>query len=759
MSEPLIREIFELGLRHHEASRLGEARELYRQVLGKQPGHVEALHFLGVIALQEGELDEAIELLRRAVALRRDFAAAHSNLGNALRMKGQLEEAVVEFREAIELDRKLAGAHGNLAKILKARGQREEAIAALERVVALRPNDAVAHNDLGNALQDGGQLEQAIAAYRRAILLRPNFAEALGNFGNALKDKGYVKEAIAAFRQAIALRPNMPNLLNCLGAALKSDGQIEEAIGAYRQAISLKPDYAEAQNNLGIALKENGQVDEAIAAYRAAIALQPKNAIAYNNLGTALSDSGKLDEAVTAFRHAIALNPGIPEAYTNLGGAFKDRAQLDEAIGCYRKAIELRPGDFRVGSNLIYTLYFHPAHDSKSLLEEHLEWARVHTEPFKHLIQAHGNDRTGERRLRVGYVSPFFRNHCQSFFTVPLLSNHNRSEFEIYGYSSVNAEDAVTARLRRYTDHWRDVKDVSDEELARKVREDQIDILVDLAMHMAGCRGLLFARKPAPVQVAWLAYPGTTGIGAMDYRLSDPYLDPPGTDESDYTEKTIRLPESFWCYDPLEEGPEVGALPALANGWFTFGCLNNFCKVNEGVLTLWGKVLERVGSSRLILLAPAGEARQRVLDSLAKKGIDGSRVEFVEMQLRGDYLKTFGRIDLCLDTFPSNGHTTSMDSVWMGVPVVSLTDGKIPMARGGISILSNLGLKELLAKDHEEFVRIAAGLAGDLERLAKIRNGLRERIRASPLMDGPRFARNMEAAYRRMWGERCESVK
>jgi predicted O-linked N-acetylglucosamine transferase (SPINDLY family) len=759
MTQPEIQQLFDQGMRHHEAGRLLQARGLYLQVLAEQPDHAQALHFLGVIAFQENQNDSAIDLLRRAIALRPDFAEAHSNLGNALKKKGQLEEAITEYRMAIALNPNLSAAPVSLAKTLRDNVQFDEAIAVLRQVITLRPTDAEAFNHLGNALQDGGQKEEAIAAYRQAISLRPSFAEAHGNLGNAFKKWGRAEEAIAAYRRAIALRPNLAGVLNNLGTVLSSVGQIEEAIGAYRQAIAQRPDFAQVHNNLGIALKEKGRLEEAIAACRAAIAIQPEYAVAYNNLGTALSEQGSLDDAIAAFRQAIAINPQLSEAYTNLGGEYKDRAQLDEAIASFRKSIELRSSDSQVGSNLIYTLYFHPASDPKSLLNEHLEWARVHSEPLKHLIRPHANDRTADRRLKIGYVSPDFRNHCQSCFTMPLLSNHDRSRFEIYCYSSVEVEDSVTARLRGYADQWREVKRVPDEDLARKVREDQIDILVDLVMHMARGRPLLFARKPAPVQVAWLGYPGTTGMSAMDYRLTDPYLDPRGTDESDYIEKTIRLQESFWCYDPLEEEPLPGPLPALTSGRFTFGCLNNFCKTNEGVLKLWATVMASVPNSRLLLLAPRGHSRRAIIDSLAEKKIDASRVEFVEMQPRPEYLRTFNRIDLCLDTFPSNGHTTSMDSIWMGVPVVSLTDGKIPMARGGVSILSNVGLHQFLAKDSEAFVQIAVGLTAELPKLAQIRNGLRERMRKSPLMDGPRFTRNIEAAYRQMWKLWCNTAR
>ena len=285
----------------------------------------------------------------------------------------------------------------------------------------------------------------------------------------------------------------------------------------------------------------------------------------------------------------------------------------------------------------------------------------------------------------------------QSQFTIPLLSQHDHSQFEVFCYSNVAVPDEVTERIRSYADGWRDIAALSDEHVAEAIHRDRIDILVDLTMHMDRNRLLTFARKPAPVQVTWLAYPGTTGLTAIDYRLSDPHLDPVGTDAF-YVEKTVRLPETFWCYDPLTSEPAVNALPALSTGYVTFGCLNNFAKVTDATIELWAKVLGRVGTSRLILLAPKGSARSGVLDAFSAHGIDPSRIEFVGRQPRAAYLATYRRIDLCLDTFPYNGHTTTLDSLWMGVPPITLA-GATSVSRGGLSLLSNLQLRDFVAKD------------------------------------------------------------
>ena len=358
------------------------------------------------------------------------------------------------------------------------------------------------------------------------------------------------------------------------------------------------------------------------------------------------------------------------------------------------------------------------------------------------------------RRLKVGFVSCDFMGHCQSLYTLPLLKNLNRQECEVFCYGDVPRPDQVTEEVKRRTDHWRRTTGVNDQELGVMVGKDEIDILVDLGMHMGNGRLLAFARKPAAVQVAWLAYPGTTGLEMMDYRLTDPYLDPPGETDQFYSEKSIRLADTFWCFDPvaidLGTTPQPGELPAIKNGYVTFGCLNNFGKVNEDVLVRWSRVLRETPGSRLRLLAPEGRARQWTVETFGREGVEEGRIEFVGFQDRALYLREYQRIDVGLDTLPYNGHTTSLDSMWMGVPVVNQI-GKTVVGRAGWSQLSNLGMTELAARDDDGFVRTAVELATDLTRLAQMRRTLRERILASPLCDAKRFARSMEAAFRQMW--------
>ena len=633
-------------------------------------------------------------------------------------------------------------------------GRLPEAEALYRQILAQQPRHAVALELLGVIAHQVGKNDVAVDLIRQAIALEPNFPEAFNNLSVALKELGRFPEAIAACRQAITVYPKYTSAYNNLGNVLKDTGQLNDAVAAYRQALTFEPNNTSAHLNLGNALKDQGRIDEAIASYRRVLALSPDYAEAYSNLGAALQTKGDLDEAIAAFHRSIALSPRFPDSYNNLGVALKDQAQLDEAIAAYRQALALNPTLADVHSNLIFTMHCHPAYDALAIAAEYRRWNHQHAEPLKQFIRPFSNNRSPDRRLRIGYVSPDLREHPVGWFLLPLLANHDRQRFEVFCYAQSPASDAFTQRLRSHTDAWRSIVGVSDMQAADLIRQDHIDILVDLAMHTAGNRLLLFAHKPAPVQACYLAYCSSTGLATMDYRLSDPYLDPPGADDSLYTEQTLRLPETYWCYQPTLTVPEVGPLPSLAQGRVTFASLNNFCKVSEATLATWGKLLRAVPSAQLVLHSCAGSHRQKLHEWMAQDGIDVSRVQLVGKMPLADYFRLYQRIDIALDTFPYGGGTTTCDALWMGVPVVSLR-GQTAVGRGGLSILSNVGLPELVGQSEDEYVHIAQALAEDLPRLTHLRATLRNRMQQSPLMDAQRFARNVEAAYRQMWAAYC----
>jgi predicted O-linked N-acetylglucosamine transferase (SPINDLY family) len=711
----------ERALQLHQAGDLVRAAALYREILQVDPANPEVLHLLGGLALQLGRYDVAARCIQGVLRQRPYDAEAHSNLGNAFQRLGRLEEAADCHRNALRLAPGLAEAHSNLGDVLKQLSRLEEAADCYREALRRKPDFAGAHNDLGLVLHELGHIDEAIASYRLALQHRPDFVEPSNNLGNAYLKLGRLEEAIACFRQALQLRPELADLHLNLAVALQSLGRTDEAADCCRHALALRPVSAEIHNNLGNILKRQRKLEEATLCYRRALELRPDFAGARYNLGTTLKDQGEVGEAIALYRETLALAPGFVEAHTSL----------------------------------VFCSLYDPKNDSAALLREARLWNERHAQPLAPSRPNHENEPDPNRRLRVGYVSPDFRDHPIANILLPLLANHDRGLVEVHCYAGVANPDHVTDRLRGQADVWRGTAGISDEQLAQRVRDDRIDVLVDLNQHLGGCRLLAFARRPAPVQVTWLGYPGTTGLSAIGYRLTDPHLDPPGETDADYSERSIRLPDTFWCYDPMSEGDfECNALPALAGAPFTFGSLNNFCKVNADLLARWASVLRAVPGSRLLLLAPVGRARDRVLAQMEGNEVDRERIAFVDLQPRQEYLRTYHRIDVCLDPLPYNGHNTSLDAAWMGVPTVTLV-GKTIVGRAGWSLLRNLGLPELAARSDDAYVAIAKGLADDLPRLAQLRAGLRVRMAISPLMDGPRFARGVEAAYREMWRDWC----
>ncbi|MGV2290234.1 tetratricopeptide repeat protein [Trinickia sp. YCB016] len=786
---------FEEAKARHLTGDLVAAGVLYREVLAAQPNHHEAMFRTGILEWQAGRGGDALAWLDRAIEQQPEAVRYRIGKGQILAALGRLDEAAAAYHSVLAQQPESVDAWFALASVLQAKGAWQGAIDAYSAVLAREPQHLDALNNLGNCHRLRGALESAEDAYRRALAVRPDYASALANLATLIQARGRIDDAIALLREAIAAEPGVAAHLVNLGVALGERRQFGEAASALERALAIDPRVPEAAYNLANILQALGRLPEAALQYGAATALRADHADAFNNLGNvcqalgeyaaageafaaairirpsfvaALNNAGnlartlgRLDEAEAQYRKALAVDATHAVSHNNLGNVFKDTGALDEAIDCYRRALAHDPANVIAHSNLAYALTFQ-SEDGYAIRDECLRFAERHEAPFRAdgadgaALPAYANERAPSRRLRIGYVSADFRDHCQTLFTTPLLAHHDHAGFEIFCYSSVARPDDYTRRLAAHADVWREVAELDDEQLAQRIRDDRIDILVDLTMHMANGRPLLFARRPAPVQVAWLAYPGTTGSGAIGYRLTDPWLDPQDAlyVDNQYSERSIRLPDSFWCYDPLTGALDVNSPPALKTGHITFGCLNNTCKLTDHTLRLWAGVLGLVSDARLVLMAAPGRARARLTARLAAHGIAPERVSFCEFRPRAAYLATYHEIDLALDTFPYNGHTTSLDAFWMGVPVVTRA-GRTAVGRGGLSQLANLGLTELTAQSDDEYVRIAVQLANDRPRLAALRAGLRARMERSPLMDGERFARGVEGAYRRMWGEWC----
>ena len=704
-------------MQHHLAGRLADAEPLYRQVIADHPDQPDAYHRLGMLACQAGNAEQAVTLIDRAIQINPNDWRYHCGRGEVLLSVKQYTGAIAAFEQALGLNGDAPEALFRLAVTLHQTQELDRAIAMYQRLLSINPNLAEVHNHLGSALASAGRLSEAVGAYRQAVALQPVNAEALSN----------------------------------LGSALQASGKSDEAIAAYRAALAFRPDFVPLHHNLGNVLADQKRFGEAAAALRQAVTLDPEFAVGWFSLAQVLSQQGQFDDAVDACRNAVKARPDFAEAYTILGGWLKVCGRLDESLECFKAAAALKPDDSEFHSRVLGTVHYMSEFDAPALLREAQRFDAIHARPLGRNVAPHENNRDPDRRLRIGYVSPNFRFHVERYLAYPLLSHHNREQFEIYLYSNVPSPDAFTERYEALADGWRPITGRADAEVAELIRADRIDILVDLTLHTADNRLPVFARKPAPIQVTWLGYAGTTGLSAMDYRLTDPYLDPDSESDCHYSERSIRLPDTFHCYDPFLDDVVPSELPALTNNFLTFGSFNNFGKVSDETLAMWGKALANVANSRLVLHCPdVGSARRRVLDKLGEHNVAAERIEFFSRLARLDYFHLYHRVDICLDTLPFSGGITSMDSFWMGVPVVTRV-GRTVIGRNGWSLLCNLGLPELAAQSDDEFAGIVTALANDLPRLANLRRTLRERIEQSPIMDAPKFARNFENAYRQMW--------
>jgi protein O-GlcNAc transferase len=743
--------LLDTATQHHRAGRLGEARRLYAEYLRARPDDALGLFRSGLLDLQEDRPEAAREALCRAVARAPHEARFHFGHAQALATLREYGAAALAYEQALSIDPALAEGWVGLGIAHEQRGEIAAAVCAYRRALDIDAHTAGAAGRLGAALGSRGEFTEAVSWLERARTLEPDVPDHILHLGLALERLGRHDAALRVLEELIGLEPVSAQTAFARAQALRALGRRHEALANYERALAEQPAFPEALINIGNIHREQGELARARNAYAAALALRPDDVLAINNLAALLRVQGELDAAEDLLRRGLEVAPRHAVLHDTLGNVLKDQGALEEALQCFRAALALDPERPVTHSNLAYALSFQ-ALEPATLLEEAGRWQARFADPITPRRQWRC-ERSPGRRLRIGYVSPDFRDHCQSLFMQPVLAQHDHTAFEIVCYSSALKRDERTRQLAGLADRWCEVAALADAALAEKIFDDEVDVLVDLTMHMAGGRPLLFARKPAPVQIAWLAYPGTTGLATMDYRVSDPHLDPPQA-QPHAIERTLRLPDSFWCYDPLAHEPAVSELPALSRPYVTFGCLNNPCKLTEQTLRLWAPVLAALPDSRLRLLAPHGRSRQRLAHRFALHGVDPARLEFVDFRPRAEYLAAYHEIDLGLDSIPYNGHTTSLDALWMGVPTVTRV-GATPVGRAGLSQLHALGLTDLVAGSDGEFVAIALGLARDLERLATLRATLRLRLERCALMDASRFTRALEALYRAAWHDHC----
>jgi protein O-GlcNAc transferase len=716
-------DIFAAAFLAHRDGQWDKAAQLYGQVLAANPRHADSLNLLGAVTLKQGDAKAAIDLIGQAIALDAANAVYLYNLGVSLEAAGRLEEAVEAFRQAVASQPDYLDALYNLAITLGTLEQYDEAVATYGRVLAIAPTHVNALNNLGATLAKLERIDEAALSYRAAIAQNPQSADPYFNLAKLLQEQGKPGEAVSLYETALKIKPDFLNALSNLGNTFLELDRRDEAVAMFNQALALKPDFVAARVNLAATLRAMQRLQEAVAECETAVRLQPDLPAPHVNLGMTLQALGRLEEAAVSLEEAIRLAPELQPAHTGLIMNMHYQGTVSEA--------EILAAAQRFATHTAVPANTH----------------------FK-------NSPEPGRRLRVGYVSGDFKQHPVGFFLAPVLANHDPESVEVYAYSNHTKNDWVTQHLKTLCTQWRNVVGMSNESLASLVAADGVDILVDLSGHTSDNRLGMFARKPAPVQLSWLGFWGTTGLPTIDYILSDATTIPEG-DETYYSETVLRLPDSRFCYAPPYYAPAPAAAPpCLKNGYAIFGSFNNLSKIGPDVIELWARVLHQTPSARLLLkwasLADRA-ARENLLATFATHGIAPERLILRLQSPHNDMLAEYGDMDIALDPFPFSGGLTSCEALWMGVPVVTLP-GSRAVSRQTRGFLRTIGLPELAASSTDDYVRIATELAADQSRIAELRRTLRRRMAASPLCDGYVFTRNLEAAYRTMWENWCRKA-
>ena len=700
---------------------------------------------------RRGNLTAAIARYRRLLAQHPHEVRLLANLASALRQAGDREGALGYLDAALRQNRAAPDLWFNYGNLLRDLDRMDEAERAYRRALELDPKLYRAATNLGNLLAGLKRTDEAVELHRRAIGAAPSNLPSLRALARIHYERGEHLEAERRYREAHALAPEHPDTLNALGVVLKDLGRREEAIACWCEVLQRQPGYATAHNNLGVLFRLMRQSLQAVEHLREAVRLAPRDAMAAANLAHALIDLGQIGEAEGIARAILQREPANAEGHLMLGFALVYEGRVEEAVASFLEAHRFAPQSALVISNTLFSSLYSGERSAAAILELHRELAaRIAPAAPPRLVWR--NTRETDRRLRIGYLSPDLRGHPVTTFFEPVLAHHDAQAFEVHCYSTTNAPDTATERLRSKAAVWRDCHALTDGRLAAQIEEDAIDILVDLAGHTAQNRAPVLRSKPAPVQVLYIGYPSTGGLPEVDYLVADRHVCPPRT-ERFYTERIARLDGSFWCYRPADLAPEPGPPPMARNGYVTFGSFNALQKMSDATVEAWAQILAAVPDGHLVLksLAFADEGTRRAVEGrFARADIEPARLEVLPPSDNAAFLAEYRRVDVALDPFPYNGGTTSCDALWMGVPLVTLA-GERFCARMGLSVLEHVGLPELVAYTVPDYVRIAVELARDPPRMAALRNSLRPRMAASPLCDGARVARELEAAYRMMW--------
>ncbi len=716
-------DLVDMGEAHHQAGRLQQAEDCYRQALALDPGHPGALYFLANIAYADKRLALAEELV--------------NNL-----LRDEPNDA-----EAWQLLSMIALQNDDLSR----------AEASVQRALAVQPSYAQAHYSYGDILSRKMDYDSALKHFEQVVAINPQFAEAYYAIGNILRLRNRVDEALSSFQKAIDSNPRIEFAYLNMGQLLGQQNKFAEAAELYKCALKHFPDSAKIYNDLGNVQVRLAQYDAAMTSMEAATRLDPTLLHPRINLGNLQLDLGKVEDGLATLRKADELDPQSARAKLDIAGGLVKAGRQADAVPWIQASLALDPDNVDTSNFLLCALQYLPEYPRQKTFEDHVAFGERFEAPYKSEWTQRPRTVRPDKRLRVAFVSGDLCGHPVGYFLESVLAElHRKNALDVYVYYTDSEEDALTRRLQASTDKWRVVDKLSDDDFAQQIRDDNIDILIDLSGHTAKNRLLVFARKAAAVQVTWLGYWDTTGLRAIDYLLCDPYSVLPG-EEKYFVETPWRLPSTRLCFTPPNDKVPVAPLPARATGKVVFGCFNNLNKMTDRVIAVWARVLARVPSARLLLkwstLSDA-HVRDSVLRRFAQHGISAERILMEGPSPRAEYLAAYGRVDIALDPFPFSGGTTSFEGVWMGVPMVTLKGDRI-IARQGECILNNIGLADWIAQTEDDYVELAVQKAQHIDALAELRAQLRGRIEASPLCDAPLFAAHLESAFTEMWARYC----
>ncbi len=740
-----VHEVLTAGIQHHQAGDLRAAEQMYRRVLQQDSQNADALHLLGVIALQVSKHQLALDLIQQATAINAHEATYWCNLGAAFQGLHRLDDAIAAFRRALKLRPDFPEAHSNLADALRESGSLEEALLACQRAIELNPNSAESHCVRGTVLREQGELEEALACFRHALQLSPKLSRAHIGLGTTLRHQGKLGEALAACQRAFELTPDFSAHGN-LGNVLRDQGRLEEALAHHQSAVRLKPNYPKGHTNLGMTVQMLGDPSAAAACYQRALELDPNCVEAHIKLGTARKEQGQQAEALASFRRGLDLDPNSVEAlsqHVHLQMHSCSWDDLEDNISRLRRAVVEEQQ--WVSPFVFLTLPTSPT-EQRRCAQLHVERV-LHPNPRFDFTQRPGD------RLRLGYLSADFRKHPVASALVEIFEQHDRARFEVTAYSfGPDDESPLRERLVKAFDRFVDIRSFSYDQAARRIHEDGVDILIDLMGYTGSARTQILAMRPAPVQVNFLGYSGTLGGDFVDYIVVDDFV-VPAEHRDAFTEQLIYMPGSYMANDsqrPVSAQRPSRSEAGLPETGFVFCAFNQGYKITPQVFDVWMRLLARVPHSVLWLLEYNSLVVANLKREAEERGVDSQRLVFAQKLPQPEHLARTKNADLFLDTWPVNAQTTATDALWVGCPLLTCPQAPF-ISRVAGSLLRTVGLPELIAESPEEYERLAVELASDGERLDSLRARLNEARTTSMLFDGTRFARDLEQAYEHMW--------